>query len=405
MGVCTVDDLKHCLRNVTIHGMRKNIVTGIDIGTFNIKVVITQSEQNGAPPHIIGTGMSRARGLRNGYIINKQDAVVSIEQAVEQAQKEANIKITKAYIAIGGIGVEDLRTTGEAIVSRANSEVAENDTENALIDAEAKMRRELVNRKVIHSIPIHYLLNGQKVLGSPLGMQGSKIEVSALLVTVLSQHLNDIISAVEAVGIQPIDIMAAPIAASLVTLTKQQKMVGCVLANIGAETLSIAVFEENTPISIKIFPIGSTDITNTIALDLRIPLHEAEQLKRGAVTGLHLPQKKLDDIIASRMKKMFSLIHDHLKNINRAGLLPAGIILTGGGAGISTAEDYARIALKLPCETAGICLGEQRLKDASWAVAYGLCIWGASADTETIGIDSARSAGVKILSWFKQFLP
>lgn len=389
----------------TIGGMRKNTIAGIDIGTFSIKVVITQTEQNGAPPHIIGTGVAPSRGLRNGYIINKQDTITSIEQAVAQAQKEANVKIDKAYIAIGGIGVEDLHTSGEAIVSRANSEVAEIDTENALSDAEMKMRRELINRKVIHSIPVSYSLNGQKVLGSPLGMQGSKIEVDVMLVTVLAQHLNDIISAVETIGILPVDIMAAPIAASLVTLTKQQKMVGCVLANIGAETLSIVVFEENTPISVKIFPIGSTDITNNIALDMRIPIHEAEQLKRGAVTGVRLPQKKLDDIIANRMKKMFSLIQDHLKKINRAGLLPAGIILTGGGAGITTAEDYARIALKLPCETAGICLGEQRLKDASWAVAYGLCIWGTSADSEMIGVENARSAGLKMLSWFKRFLP
>ena len=226
-----------------------------------------------------------------------------------------------------------------------------------------------------------------------------------MFVTVLEQHLNDLVAAVEAAGVEAIDIMAAPIAASLVTLTKQQKMVGCVLANVGAETLSIVVFEENTPISLKVFPTGSTDITNDIALELRVPLTEAEQLKRGAVTGSTLPQKKLDDIVASKLREMFSLVQDHLKKINRAGLLPAGIILTGGGSGIATLEDYARVALKLPSETAGLRLGEQRLKDASWAVAYGLCIWGASSDSDTVGIENARATGVKFLSWFKQFLP
>ena len=133
--------------------MRKNIVTGIDIGTYNIKVVITQLGLDGAPPHIIGTGSSLSHGLRNGYIINKQDAISSIQQAFEQAEKEAGVKVGKTYVGIGGIGVEDLHSHGEAIVSRINSEVTEVDTDNAIADSEAKMSRELINRKVIHTIP------------------------------------------------------------------------------------------------------------------------------------------------------------------------------------------------------------------------------------------------------------
>lgn len=385
--------------------MRKNTVVGIDIGTFHVKVVVAQIQNNGMPPHIIGTGSALSRGLRHGYIINQHDIVESIRKALDQAQKEAGVKIDRAYVSIGGVGLEDKYSHGEAIVSRANSEVTDIDAENALLEAEARISRELLNRKVVHAIPVSYLLDGQHVLGRPTGMSGSKLEVEAMFVTVLEQHLNDLVAAVEAAGVETIDIMAAPIAASLVTLTKQQKMVGCVLANIGAETLSIVVFEENAPISLKVFPTGSTDITNDIALELRVPLSEAEQLKRGIVTGSTLPQKKLDDIIATKLRQMFSLIQDHLKKINRAGLLPAGIVLTGGGSGIATLEDYARVALRLPSETAGLKLGEQRLKDASWAVAYGLCIWGATSDSDTVGIENARAAGVKFLPWFKQFLP
>ncbi|MAJ97397.1 MAG: cell division protein FtsA [Parcubacteria group bacterium] len=385
--------------------MRKNTIVGIDIGTFYVKVVISQIQENGTPPHIIGTGSALSRGLRHGYITSQHDITESIKKAVAQAEKEAGLKVDRAYVSIGGVGLEDKYSQGAAIVSRANSEVSEIDTENALAEAEALISRELLNRKVIHAIPVSYLLDGKQIFGRPVGMHGSKLEVEALFVTVLEQHLDDIIAVIESSGIETIDIMAAPIAASLVTLTKQQKMVGCVLANIGAETLSIAVFEENTPISLKVFPIGSTDITNDIALGLRLPLPEAEQLKRGVVTGEAVPQKKLDEIIAAKLRQMFTLVQDHLKKINRAGLLPAGIILTGGGSGIATIEDYARIALKLPSETTGLRLGEQQLKDASWAVAYGLCIWGASSDADTIGIENARAAGMKFFSWFKQFLP
>ena len=385
--------------------MRRHTVVGIDIGTFYTKVVIAQVQKDGTPPHIIGTGSALSRGLRHGYIVNQSDIVESIHKAAAQAQKEAGIKIDRAYVSIGGVGLEDLYAHGEAIVSRANSEVSDIDGDTALADAESKIGRELVNRKVLHAIPVEYLLDGQRIMGRPGGMRGSKLEVDAMFVTIIEQHLNDLVAAVDAAGIEVIDVMASPIAASLVTLTKQQKMVGCVLANIGAETVSIVVFEENTPISLKIFPIGSTDITNDIALEFRVPLPEAEQLKRGAITGTTLPQKKLDDIVATQLKQMFGLIQDHLTKINRAGLLPAGVILTGGGSGIATLEDYARVALKLPAETAGLRLGEQRLRDATWAVAYGLCIWGASSDTDTIGIENARTAGIKALSWFKQFLP
>ncbi len=383
----------------------KNTIVGIDIGTYNIKVVITQIQSDGTPPHIIGTGSAISNGMRHGYIVSKVDVVESIRRAINQAQKEAGVKIERAYVSIGGIGLEDKYSHGEAIVSRANSEVTEIDTENALAESEARISRELMNHKILHAVPVSYLLDGQRVLGNPVGMHGSKIEVESMFVTVLEQHLNDLVSAIEAAGVETIDIMAAPIAASLVTLTKQQKMVGCVLANVGAETVSVVVFEENTPISLKVFPTGSTDITNNIAIELRVPLSEAEQLKRGAVTGTSLPRKKLEDIVAAKTKQMFMLIQDHLKKINRAGLLPAGIILTGGGSGIADLEAYAKAALKLPSETAGLRLGEQRLKDASWAVAYGLCIWGVSSDSDTVGIENAHAAGAKFLSWFKQFLP
>lgn len=385
--------------------MRRNIITGIDIGSYHVKVVIAEAQGAGSPPRILGTGFAPSRGLRHGYITNARDIMESIREATMQAEKEAGIAVNRAYLAIGGVGLDDAHANGEAIISRADSQVSDIDTENALADAESRVAGELVNRRVIHAIPISYAIDNTKVLGRPIGMRGSKIEVEALFITVLEQHVDDLIATVENTGIEVIDVMASPVAASLVTLTKQQKMAGCMLANIGAETVSIVIFEENTPISLKVFPIGSSDITNDIALELRVPLGEAEQIKRGTVTGHTYPQKKLDDIVARRLKDIFALIQNHLKKMNRAGLLPAGIILTGGGAGATTLEDYARAALKLPSEIASTRIGGQQLKDSTWAVAYGLCIWGCSADTDTPGISNAREAGAKVARWFKQFLP
>ena len=137
----------------------------------------------------------------------------------------------------------------------------------------------------------------------------------------------------------------------MVTLSKAQKTAGVCLANIGAETLSMIVFDEDTPVSLKVFPIGSSDITERIALTIQLPLSEAEQLKRGAVTGSTVPAGKLAAVVNTGLKEMFSLVNTHLKSIKRDRLLPAGIVITGGGASIPAAADIARITLKLPRKT------------------------------------------------------
>ena len=242
-------------------------------------------------------------------------------------------------------------------------------------------------------------------------MKGSKLEVKTLYITCLEHHLNDVIQAVEEAGISVQDVMASPIAASLVTLTKSQKIAGCVLTNIGAETVSIAVFENNIPVSLEIFPIGSTDITNDIALGLKVPLEEAEQIKIGAITGSSYPRKKLEEIISARLSDIFELIEAHLKKIGRNELLPAGIIITGGGSGLTNIEELAKVALKLPSRIGAVHLGlqeKQSYKDSTWAVAYGLCILGTHSN-EDMPIDSSsrifENSKKTIKAWIKQFLP
>src|ERR1035437_7050335 len=211
-----------------------------------------------------------------------------------------------------------------------------------------------------------------------------------LFIPCIDHHLNDILESVEGAGIRVEDVMAAPVAASLVTLTKSQKIAGVVLCNIGAETVSIAVFENSVPVSLEIFPIGSTDITNDIALGLKVPLEEAEQIKIGAITGSSYPRKKLEEIITARLSDIFELIEAHLKKIGRNGLLPAGVIITGGGSGLNSINEIAKASLQMPSRigTIGVLDGKSSFKDATWAVAYGLCIWGAHAD-ESPEIDTS----------------
>jgi len=389
--------------------MARNITVGIDVGTYQVKVVIaeyTKTKKSGIYPTIIGTGYVQSKGLRHGYIINTQDARRCIKTALVQAEKEAGIQVKEAYLAIGGVGLDETRSTGETMISRADQEVTELDVENAVADAEEKVRRKVLNRKIIHAIPLSHSLEGENVLGRVVGMHGNKLEVEMLFVTALEQHVQDIISIIEDINVAVIDVMVAPIAAAFVTLTKAQKTAGCILANIGAETVSIVVYENNVPISVQVFPIGSNDITNDIALGLKISLEEAEDLKLGRYTSAHVTKKKLDEIILARVSDIFDLIEAHLVSIGKNGLLPAGVIITGGGSGIATIEDLAKAALKLPSKKAHVNLGpSSKVQDASWAVSYGLCIWGFSADNSDSGITLARQTGKSVLSFFKQFLP
>jgi len=389
--------------------MKDRTIVGIDIGTYQVKVVVVKEngkKNSQSLPQIIGTGYAESRGLRNGYIINEGDVTKSVRNAVMQAEKASGVDIKKAYVSIGSIGLDEIFSHGEVITSRADSEITQADLDKAMLDSEERVLEQIPNRKILHAIPLSYTVDGEQVLGRPYGLRGTKLEVESLFITTFEQHLTDHINAIESLGIVVEDIMAAPLAASFVMLTKAQKRAGCVLANIGAETVSIAVFENSIPVSLKVFPIGSNDITNDIALGLKITLEEAEKIKRGGLSGANYSKKKLDEIIAARLSDIFELVDAHLKKIRRDGLLPAGIIITGGGSGLTSIQDLARASLRLPSKIATLDPGQNgKVRDASWAVAYGLCMWGASDTEDSTGLGMAKKAKSSLLSWLSQFLP
>lgn len=367
--------------------MARRIYTGIDIGTYHVKVVIAAPGENpDLPLSIIGTGTASSRGLRHGYIIDKKEATKSIREALARAMTAAKVRVRGARVGLGGIGLDEIRSTSEIALTPSGGIVTDREIERALRESEKKSSHKLTNRTVIHAIPLEYRVDGVKVFGKPHGLQGTRLAVDVLLITMLSQHQDDLVDAVEATGIEVEGVMASPLAASLVTLTRAQKTAGVVLANIGSETLSVVVFEDDTPISLKIFPTGSSGITESIALSFRIPLAEAESLKRGGVTGSDISEKKMYTIVGTRLKEMYTLVNAHLKSIGRHRLLPAGVVITGGGSGLTSAAEIARAVLQLPSQVAQVGhLPRSSGVDATWAVAYGLCRWAYAEDTSGSG--------------------
>jgi cell division protein FtsA len=385
--------------------MRRRIATGIDIGTYQVKIVVVEEivdKRIGRQLRIIGTGLAESKGLRHGYIVNKEEVAASIGEARRQAESVARVPLRAGFLAVGGISLDEARATGFAIISRADQEITALDIEKAGKAAREAAAPGFLNRHVLHSIPLEYRIDGAKVLGDPLGMKGVRLEVDYLFVTCLSQHGDALAESVEDAGIEIIDQMASPLAGSYVLLDGNQKMKGCVLANIGAETVSIVVYDENIPVSVKVFPMGSSNITDDIALGFRISLEEAERVKLGRISGAMYPRKKVDDFIVGRLSTMFALIDKHLKSLGRSGPLPAGIIISGGGSGVGSISDIARGSLKLPARLADFRISsDTKIRDATWAVAYGLALWGLTGDTNA----PKRSLGAFFGKFIQQFLP
>jgi cell division protein FtsA len=389
----------------------RRIATGIDIGTHQTKIVVVEEvrEAEGSSLHIIGTGLADTQGMRHGYVVDAADAAASVRLAKEQVESIVGFPIKKAFLAIGGISLDEIRASGETVISRADQEVTHLDITKARDMAYETARPNFINRTVLHEIPLEYRIDGTKTLGEPIGMKGTRLQIDYLFITCLSQHAEGLASVVEAVDIEVVDQMASPLAGSYVTLTKDQKMKGCLLANIGSETVSIVVYDEGVPISIKVLPSGSTNITDDLALGFKISLDDAERIKLGRLGGAMYPRKKVEEIISVRFRQVFELIDKHLRAIGRRGNLPAGIILSGGGSGQGTISDIAKGTLNLPARIADLKISsDTKVRDATWAVAYGLALWGLTGDTETPQKESAFDfKGVKetIGNFLKQFMP
>lgn len=385
--------------------MKRRIAVGVDIGTYQVKIVVVEElyDKNGVRQgRVLGTGIAESKGLRHGYIVDQKEVSASILRAKKEAESVAHIPIRSAFLAIGGISLDEARATGSTIISRADQEITVLDIEKAGKAAREVAAPGFLNRRVLHSIPLEYRIDGAKVLGDPIGMKGIRLEADYLFVTCLAQHEEALSQAVEDADIEVIGQMASPLAGSFVLLEGDQKMKGCVLANIGAETISIVVYDEGIPISIKVFPMGSSHITNDIALGLRISIEEAERVKIGRLSGQMYPRKKVDSLIETRLMDMFALIDKHLKSLGHRGPLPAGIIISGGGSGVGSISEIARGSLKLPSRLAELrILADTKIRDATWAVAYGIAIWGLTDDTTV----PKQPFWEVIKKFFQQFLP
>ena len=385
--------------------IKNNYTCGIDIGTHSTKVMVMGFDKTKKEHAIIATGMAETRGMRFGYITNVDEVTESIKKAVKQAENFSGLKIRKAYVSIGGVSLSSIISTGSVIISKADQEITNLDVLKVLANSEENL--DIVNKKIIHIIPVGYKLDGKDIFARPEGLRGIKLEVKTLFVTCLKQNIEDLITALSLAKIDVEEIIASPIVTGNILINSKQKIAGCVLVDIGAETVSCAVFENNLPISISVFPIGSMDITKDIALGLKISLEEAESIKLGSVTGGDYSKKKVDEIIEARLSDIFELVGNQLKRLKRNELLPAGVIITGNGSSINNICEIAKSQLKLPAKIGNIdstLNNKFKIRDASWYTALALSL---SPSNEFSNDQSNSSIGVnlkEIKKFFKSVL-
>ncbi len=354
--------------------MTNEYVTGIDIGTHAIKIVVTESSQNNRP-HILHAISSLSHGFRHGYMSDFEMAQKSLALAIKKVEKITKQKIEEAYFSISGMGLSSRYVKTEISVN----EITERDIHELIEKAERLFTQKYPNKKILHIIPIKFLVDGREVLGSPVGMYGQTLSAKIIFITILEHHYDAFLSLIKTTSIDIRDIIASPLADAEASLSYNQKAQGCILANIGSETTSLSTFENGVITSLKISQIGSNDITNDLALGLQTSLETADEVK--LKKNKDFPKRKIDDIIQARIADILEIGMKHLKALKKNRLLPAGIIFSGGGSKIEFIEAYARKMIHLPAERVNIYKYSKKTKrntniGPEFSVAYGLCFTG-----------------------------
>lgn len=410
---------------------QNNISVGIDVGST--KVITCVGKFDNGTINIIGMGKSSNCGIRKGVIVDIEETVSAISASLEEAERMAGIPLQSAVVGITGPHIESGEVSGVIAVSRSDGEITAEDASRA-IEA-AKINPNKPNREVLHVIPQSFIIDGQEEIKDPTGMSGIRLEVKASVISSSTNAVKSLGRAIDQSGLHITDLVFSPIATSRVLLSKRQMDIGVILVDIGASSTSYSVFEEGDLISCGVIPIGSTHITNDIAIGLRtnIEIADAIKLKYGYAISDKVGEKeeinlnKMDkneegtasikyvaEIIEARLNEIFLMIKDSLRNIGRDGTLPAGIVLTGGGARTEGIIELAKNTMCLPAqigkpilEISGLV---DKLDDPVYATGIGLMLWGkdkiggggSSFDFDVPGLTGIVS---KVRSVFKSFLP
>jgi len=344
---------------------KSKIIAGLDIGTSNIKILLAEKKKDDSEIRVVYQAQEPSFGIRKGVVVDVDKVARLIQLLISKARVESGQKIESVYVNIGGGHIFCNNSEGVVAVSRADRKVSKEDVDRVL--EAAKTISLSSNEEILETIPKEFIIDGRGGIREVEGMQGGRLEVKVLIIGCFAPYKNNLTQAVLNADLEFSDMLPSVLAVASVALNQKQKELGAAVLNIGAGTSELAVFEEGNLVHLAVFPIGSANITNDIAIILKTDIDIAESIKiRSGSCVFKGGDKKekieLEDgeilvfspkmvagIIGARVSEIFGEVNKELKKIGKQGKLPAGIVLTGGGANLPKIVDLAKKELKLSC--------------------------------------------------------
>lgn len=342
----------------------RELVVGLDIGTSKVIAIVAEILPEGRL-EVVGMGSHPSRGLKKGVVVNIESTVNSIQRALEEAELMADCKISEVYTGIAGSHIKSFNSHG--MVPIKDKEVSQLDVDRVIETARAVNIP--TDQQILHILPQEYLVDGQEDVREPLGMSGVRLEVKVHIVTGAVSAAQNIIKCVRRCGLEVRDLVLQPLASAMAVLTEDEKDLGVAMVDIGGGTTDIAVFTQGAIRHTAVIPIAGDQITNDIALALRTPLKDAEDVKiahgcalrqlAGAHDMLEVPsvgergtrqmsRQLLADVIEPRVLELYEMVQAELRRSGFEELMRSGIVITGGSAAMQGMVELGEEVFHMP---------------------------------------------------------
>ncbi len=386
-----------------IIGTDEPIFVGVDVGTTKVCVTVGHLDPE-QRMRVIGVGIAPTAGMRKGGVVNLEAVARAVEKAKDKAERTSGYEITSALVSISGGQIQSMNSKGMAGV--AGRTVSTDDVGRAL-DA-ARSVAIPYNRSLIHVVPRGYVLDGQDGIKSPLGMHGYRLEVEAHIVTAGSTNIRNLEKCIEAAGVAVDGWVLSSMAAGLTVLTETEREMGALVCDLGGGTADLAIYIEGAVWHTAVIPVGGDHLTNDISQGLHLPLETAESVKRrhgharmsavdpeqsiairpfGQVDPVQVRRADLAAILEPRVEELFGLVRQEIKRCGYDGLLPAGMVLTGGSSLLPGMQEVATEVLRLPVRLArpeGLRGLVDQLDSPAFSASLGLLEWARLQEEQTM---------------------
>jgi len=393
----------------------EEIVVGIDVGTTKVCTLVGRVEDDKSI-RILGVGIEPSEGIRKGMIVDLAAASQSITRSVEKAESTSGLEITSALVSMAGAHVSSVNSRGAVAVN--GNVIEQYDVAHALEQARAVAIP--FDREIIHVIQRGFTVDGQDGIRNPKGMHGYRLEVEAHIITASAASSDNLRQCVGAAGVEIQQFVLNPLASAEVVLTDQERQAGVAVCDIGGGTTDLALYVNGDVWHTMVLSVGGNHITQDIAHGLRLSFQQAEEIKKqqgyalrsgvgseeyftirpfGEDQPVQINRQELAHIIEARVAEMFSLVLQEIKRSGYDGLLPAGMVLTGGTAALPGIKRIATEVLNMPVRTAepeNLSGLVDRLKSPAYSTGVGLLRWALSSqDQDVSGSGRRRSKGEK----------